>query len=143
MAYHGGYPYWEDLIMLMWKHPNVYVSYLDSSAWLMRAPHRFAHMVGTTLQIVAPAASSGAATGPLRTPKAVLKLQIDEELQEKWGYPAITKQDKADFLGGTLARLAGIDPVKNHLKFPGMNGSPEGKTPEGDITRAIMAKQGS
>ena len=41
----------------------------------------------------------------------------------------------------TLARLAGIDPVKNHLKFPGMNGSPEGTTPEGDITRAIMAKQ--
>ena len=54
VAYHGGYPYWEDLIMLMWKHPNVYVSYSILLPWLMRAPHRFAHMVGTTLQIVGP-----------------------------------------------------------------------------------------
>ena len=133
--------------MLLWKHPNIYVSYSILLPWLMRAPHRFAHMVGTTLQIAGPGrfiwGSDWPASDPYQSVEAILKLHIDEELQEKWGYPSITKQDKADFLGGTLARLAGIDPVKNHLKFPGMNGSPEGTTPEGDITRAIMAKQGS
>lgn len=145
VAYHGGYPYWEDLVMLLWKHPNVYVSYSILLPWLMRAPHRFAHMVGTTLQIAGPGrfvwGSDWPASDPYQSVEAVLKLHIDEELQEKWGYPSITKQDKADFLGGTLARLAGIDAKKNHLKFPGMNGAPRGKTPEGDITRAIMAKQ--
>ncbi len=143
VAYHGGYPQWEDLVMLMWKHPNIYVAYSILLPWLMRAPHRFAHMVGTTLQIAGYNrfiwGSDWPASDPHQSVEAILKLEIDEELQEKWGYPAITEEVKREFLGGTLARLAGIDPKKNHLKFPGENKPPIGKTPEGDITRQIMA----
>jgi predicted TIM-barrel fold metal-dependent hydrolase len=145
VAYHGGYPYWEDLIMLMWKHPHIYVSYSILLPWLMRAPHRFAHMVGTTLQIAGYNrfvwGSDWPASDPYQAVEAVLKLEIDEELQEKWGYPPVTKELKAEFLGLTLARLAGIDPKKNQLDFPGQNKPPKGKTAEGDITRKIMAKQ--
>ncbi|MBI3128419.1 MAG: amidohydrolase family protein [Candidatus Tectomicrobia bacterium] len=145
VAYHGGYPYWEDLVMLMWKHPHIYVSYSILLPWLMRAPHRFAHMVGTTLQIAGYNrfvwGSDWPASDPYQAVEAVLKLEIDEELQEKWGYPPITKELKAEFLGLTLARLAGIDPKKNQLDFPGRNQPPKGKTAEGDVTRRIMAKQ--
>lgn len=145
VAYHGGYPYWEDLVMLMWKHPHIYVSYSILLPWLMRAPHRFAHMVGTTLQIAGYNrfvwGSDWPASDPYQAVEAVLKLEIDEELQEKWGYPPITKELKAEFLGLTLARLAGIDPKKNQLDFPGRNQPPKGKTAEGDVTRKIMAKQ--
>ena len=144
VAYHGGYPNWEDLVMLMWKHPHIYVSYSILLPWLMRAPHRFAHMVGTTLQIAGYNrfvwGSDWPASDPYQAVEAILKLEIDEELQEKWGYPPITQELKAEFLGGTLARLAGIDAKKNQLDFPGQNQRPKGKTPEGDITRKIMAK---
>ena len=145
VAYHGGYPYWEDLVMLMWKHPHIYVSYSILLPWLMRAPHRFAHMVGTTLQIAGYNrfvwGSDWPASDPYQAVEAVLKLEIDEELQEKWGYPPITKEIKAEFLGLTLARLAGIDPKKNQLDFPGQNKPPKGRTAEGDVTRKILAKQ--
>jgi len=145
VAYHGGYPYWEDLAMLMWKHPHIYVSYSILLPWLMRAPHRFAHMVGTTLQIAGYNrfvwGSDWPASDPYQAVEAILKLEIPEELQENWGYPAITKEVKAEFLGLTLARLAGIDPKKNKLKFPGNAGAPRGRTAEGDVTRKIMARQ--
>ena len=110
----------------------------------MRAPHRFAHMIGTTIQIAGHDrfiwGSDWPASDPHQSVEAILKLSIPEELQENYGYPQITKANKAAFLGGTLARLAGIDPKKNHLKFPGNNKPPTGKTPEGDITRKITAR---
>jgi predicted TIM-barrel fold metal-dependent hydrolase len=37
---------------------------------------------------------------------------MPEELQEKWGYPAITDEIRAKILGLNLARLAKIDPRK-------------------------------
>ncbi len=144
VAYHGGYPQWEELVMLMWKHPEIYVSYSILLPWLMRAPHRFAHMVGTTIQIAGHDrfiwGSDWPASDPYQSVEAILKLSIPEELQENYGYPQITRANKAAFLGGTLARLAGIDAKKNLLKFPGKNKPPRGRTPEGDITRRIMRK---
>ena len=145
VAYHAGYPYWEELVMLMWKHPNLYVSYSILLPWLMRAPHRFAHMVGTTIQIAGHDrfiwGSDWPASDPHQSVEAILKLSIPEELQENYGYPQITKANKAAFLGGTLAKLAGINAQRNHLKFPGQNRSPGGKSAEGDITRRNVRRQ--
>jgi hypothetical protein len=47
----------------------------------------------------------------------VRNLEMPEELQEKWGYPAITDEMRAKFLGLTLAKLAKIDP-KKRVKGP-------------------------
>ena len=142
VAYHGGFPYWEELVTLMWKHPHIYVSYSILLTWLMRAPHRFAHMVGTTLQIAGENrfvwGSDWPASDPYQSVEAILKLDIPEELQEKWGYPPLPKDLKKNFLGGTLAKLAGINAGRNKLNFPGENKPPKGKTSEGDKTRKIM-----
>jgi hypothetical protein len=42
----------------------------------------------------------------------IRNLEMPEELQERWGYPAITEEIRANILGLTLARLAGIEPTK-------------------------------
>ena len=68
-------------------------------------------------------------------------IAIPEELQEKWGYPPLPKDLKKNFLGGTLAKLAGINASRNKLNFPGENKSPKGKTSEGDKSRKIMKNQ--
>ena len=39
-----------------------------------------------------------------------------EELQEKWGYPEITEDMRAKFLGLNLAKLAKIEPTKRVKK---------------------------
>ena len=102
-------------------------------------------MVGTTLQIAGYNrfvwGSDWPASDPYQSVEAILKLEIDEELQEKWGYPAITKEVRREFLGGTLAKLPGINARRNHLRFPGQNRSPGGKSAEGDITRRNMRRQ--
>jgi len=36
-------------------------------------------------------------------------MQIDDELQERYGFPAITESDKRKILGENQARLFGID----------------------------------
>ena len=56
------------------------------------------------------------ASDPGQSIQAVLNLKMTEELQEKYGYAEITKEDKFKFLGGNLARLMGIDPKKGMLK---------------------------
>ncbi len=42
----------------------------------------------------------------------IKNLQMPEELQEKWGYPVITDEIRANILGLTLAKLAKIEPTK-------------------------------
>ena len=46
----------------------------------------------------------------------VRTLEMPAELQEKWGYPEITGEMRAKFLGLNLARLAKIDPTKRVKK---------------------------
>jgi hypothetical protein len=40
--------------------------------------------------------------------KAILDLQIPRELQEGWGYPPITEQDRANILGLNLAKMLNV-----------------------------------
>jgi hypothetical protein len=43
--------------------------------------------------------------------QAMRTFQISEELQERYGYPALTDEIKAKILGVSAARLYGIEPV--------------------------------
>lgn len=114
VAYHAGFPAFEELVMLMWKHPNLHISFSLLLPWLLRAPERFQHMVGTVMSIVGPDrliwGTDWPASDPEQSVRAVLNLTMPEELQEKYGYGPITKEVKAKFFGLNLARLLGIDP---------------------------------
>jgi len=116
IAYHMGWPHSEELIGLAGKHQNLYLSLSGIIGWFARAPYRGYHMIGEALQWVGPEKivmgldlpfdDMGFAVDYIR------KLQMPDELQEKWGYPEITEKMKAQFLGLNLAKLAKIDPTK-------------------------------
>jgi predicted TIM-barrel fold metal-dependent hydrolase len=116
IAYHMGWPRTEELIGLAGKHKNLYLSLSGIIGWLERSPRRGYHMIGEALQWAGPEKMVMGLDLPFdeigRVVDFVRKLQMPEELQENWGYPEITEEIRANILGLTLARLAGIEPRK-------------------------------
>ena len=116
IAYHMGWPYSEELIGLAGKHQNLYLSLSGIIGWLARAPYRGYHMIGEALQWVGSEKIVMGLDLPFDDTKRVVdyikNLQMPEELQEKWGYPVITDEIRANILGLTLAKLAKIEPTK-------------------------------
>jgi predicted TIM-barrel fold metal-dependent hydrolase len=102
IAYHMAWPHTEELIGLAGKH--------------QRSPYRGYHAIGTALQWVDPSKIVMGLDLPFDDTKRVVdwvrNLQMPDELQEKYGYPEITDEMRAGFLGLNLARLAKIDPKK-------------------------------
>lgn len=44
-------------------------------------------------------------------------MEIDEELQDKYGFPQVTEEDKRKVLGENQARLFGIDIEKKKIEL--------------------------
>jgi predicted TIM-barrel fold metal-dependent hydrolase len=117
IAYHMAWPHHEELMGLAGKHRNLFESLGHLVGW--RALKRLA-MIGEALQWVSDDKivmgldlafdDMGKAVDYIRN------LQMPEELQEKWGYPEITEDMRAKFLGLNLARLAKIEPTKRVKK---------------------------
>jgi len=118
VAFHMGYPYCDDLNMVAMGHPNIYVCLSLLVPWALSAPRKFAKILGEAMRFVGPekiiwgtdyagfgAQIAGAVMG-LRT------FQIPEDMQEGYGYPALTDEDKAKIFGQNLGGLLGIDTGK-------------------------------
>jgi uncharacterized protein len=43
--------------------------------------------------------------------------QIPEDMQQGYGYPAITDEDRKKIFGGNLARLLGVDTTKRRIQI--------------------------
>ncbi len=116
IAYHMGWPYSEELIGLAGKHQNLYLSLSGIIGWFARAPYRGYHLIGEALQWVSSEKIVMGLDLPFDDTKRVVdyirNLEMPEELQEKWGYPPITDEIRANILGLTLAKLAKIEPTK-------------------------------
>jgi hypothetical protein len=54
----------------------------------------------------------------------IRNLEIPEELQQQWGYPAITDEIRAKILGLNLTKLTNIEPVKRIKAVPSEAGVP-------------------
>jgi predicted TIM-barrel fold metal-dependent hydrolase len=83
------------------------------------APVRLAHMVGSIMNILLGSERIVFGTDWPAAPadlsvKAVLNLQIPKDMQEGWGYPPITTQDKANMLGLNLAKLLNVEVPKKY-----------------------------
>ena len=48
--------------------------------------------------------------------QAVLNLEIPKDLQEGWGYPPITDEDRANMLGLNLAKLLDLEIPQKYQK---------------------------
>lgn len=116
IAYHMGWPETEILISLAGKHKNLYLSMSGIIGYYARAPYRGYHAIGQALEWAGPDKLMLGCDLPFdeipRIVNFVRNLEMPEELQEKWGYPAITDEIRAKILGLNLARLAKIEPTK-------------------------------
>ena len=116
IAYHAGWPQSEELIGLCGKHKNLYMSLSGIIGWYQRAPYRGYHAIGTALQWMPADKIVLGFDLPFDDLNRILDyirdLDMPDELQEKWGYPQVTEDDKAKILGLNLAKLTGIEPTK-------------------------------
>ena len=110
-----GYPDRDDLNMVAMGHPNVYLCLSLLVPWALAAPWKFARILGEALRFVGSDRiiwGTDSAGFGVQVAAAVIgfrDFQIPEELQERYGYPAITEEDRARIFGGNLAGLLGIE----------------------------------
>ena len=130
IAYHMGWPYHEELFGLAGKHRNLYVGISGIVGWFARAPYRGYHLIGEALEWAGPDKVVFGLDWPGVDMKKcvdyIKNFEIPEELQEQWGYPAITDEIRAKILGLNLARLTGIEPVKRLTGVPAQAGVASG-----------------
>ncbi len=121
VAFHMGYPYCDDLNMVAMGHPNVYPCLSLLVPWALSAPRKFAHIIGEALRFAGPERiiwGTDYAGMPMQLKFAVQGLrdfQIPEDMQEGYGYPAITDEHRRMMFGGNLAGLLGIDTSERRI----------------------------
>ena len=101
---------------------NVYAE-LGSTWWnVMRYPTQAAHVLGKLLKYVG---EDNVVWGtdclfygsPQDQIQALRAFSISDEFQERYGYPALTREVKAKILGQNGARLYGIEPITAKCEF--------------------------
>jgi len=121
-AFHMGYPYCDDLNMVAMGHPNVYVSLSLLVPWAITAPRKFAKIIGEAMRFAGPdritwgSDYAGMAVSIKCATEGLRDFQIPEDMQDAYGYPPITDEDRAKIFGGNLGRLLGIDTTKRRIK---------------------------
>jgi uncharacterized protein len=101
---------------------NVYAE-LGSTWWnLMRSPTEAAHVLGKLLHHVGDdnvlwGTDSIWYGSPQDQIQAFRTFEISAELQERHGYPALTKERKAKVLGANALRLHGLRPISSRCRF--------------------------
>lgn len=115
VAFHMGYPQCDELNMVAMGHPNVYLCLSLLVPWALCAPRKFAKIIGEALRFVGPdriiwgTDTPGFAFQVRWSVEGLRDFQIPEDMQEDYGYPEITNDDRRKIFGGNLGRLMGID----------------------------------
>jgi len=122
VAYHFGWPEHETLNALAWKHKNLYIGMSGILGPFYYAPVRLAHLVGGVMNILLGSEKLVFGTDWPAAPsdlqvQAIMNLEISQELQEGWGYPPITDQDRANMFGLNLAKLLDIKVPEKYQKW--------------------------
>ena len=117
-----GYPYCDDLNMIAMGHPNVYVCLSLLIPWATCAPRKFAEIIGEALRWVGPdkiiwgTDYAGFGAQVRAAVQGLREFQIPEDMQEGYGYPAITEEDRRKIFGENLGKLLGVDTSKRRVK---------------------------
>ncbi len=121
VAFHMGYPHCDDLNMVAMGHPNIYPCLSLLIPWAMTAPRKFARIIGEALRFVGPdriiwgTDYAGFSVQVYTAVEGFRDFQIPEDMQEAYGYPAITDEDRKKIFGENLAKLLGIDTTKRRI----------------------------
>lgn len=112
--HHLALPYFEETVYIAARFPNVVLVLSGTMHLPLIAPWQFKEYMGRLLRDVGADRILWGSEAPLLgNPQPILEwfwdMEIDEELQERYGYPQITEQDKRKILGENQARLFGVD----------------------------------
>lgn len=114
LIHHPGDLYFYETVDITQRFPNVYLVLTPTLHMLVAKPRWAQEKLGFLLQQCGPEkllyGSEGPALGdPNIYVDAFLNMTMPQDLQEGYGYPDFTAEDRALVLGGNLARLLGID----------------------------------
>ncbi len=110
---HGGYAFLDEMAMQVARFENVYVNLEVTCQLLPKHPKKFAQILGELMlgsgsrQIFWGSGCSFTHAQPLL--EAFLDFEMPAEFVEGWGYPEVTRADKAAILAGNFARVHGLD----------------------------------
>jgi predicted TIM-barrel fold metal-dependent hydrolase len=132
IVHHLAFPFDDAAIDLGSRLPNVYLS---MSTWINMiniAPAEVAHRMGKLLLWCRPEKVVWGSEVPLWPSSTKLlemawEFQIPEELQQGWGFPEITDDDRKLMYGGNMLRLLGM-PYEPPRETP-VHARPERVTP--------------
>jgi predicted TIM-barrel fold metal-dependent hydrolase len=122
VAYHFGWPENDVLNALAWKHKNLYIGMSGMLGPWYYAPMKVAHAVGSIMNILGDSKKIVFGTDWPAAPadlqvQAILNLEIPEELQQGYGYPPVTDQDRANMFGINLAKMLDLEVPAKYQKW--------------------------
>jgi predicted TIM-barrel fold metal-dependent hydrolase len=113
VIYHVGLPFLDEVCWQLIRYPNLYASLAATINFIVRAPRQFAEVLGKLLFWCGEDKIIYGSEAPIWHPQWALKafweFEIPQDLQEGYGYPALTEQGKRKILGENLLRLHGMD----------------------------------
>ena len=120
--HHLAVPYFEETVWIASRYPNVFLVLSGIGHTPMVAPRTFKEWRGRLLRDVASDRILWGSEAPLLgNPRPILdwiwNMKIDEQLQEDYGYPEITEEDKRKILAENQARLFDIDLESKKKEF--------------------------
>jgi predicted TIM-barrel fold metal-dependent hydrolase len=133
VVHHFALPYFDEMVSIASRFPNVYLSLAGYMAFYRIAPRKVQHQLGRLLQVVGAekilwGSEAALAGGPMPYLQAFMDFEIPEDLRRGYGYPQMTREDKRKILGENFARLMAVDleAKKRELsdKSPGREGAP-------------------
>lgn len=114
IVHHLALPYFEEMVSITARFPNVYLSMAGYMSFYRIAPRRVQEYLGRLLQVGGAdkllwGSEAALAGGPAPSIEAFMNLQIPDDLRSGYGYPQITRADKKKIFGENFARLMGVD----------------------------------
>jgi predicted TIM-barrel fold metal-dependent hydrolase len=110
---HGGFAFLEETALQVARFPNVVINLEGTSLLVVRAPRRFAEILGTFLAYGAFDrviwATGAMAVHPRPFLEAFWELEMPRDLVEDYGFPELTPEIKRGILGENAARIVGLD----------------------------------
>jgi predicted TIM-barrel fold metal-dependent hydrolase len=122
IVHHLALPYFEEMVSIAARFPNVYLSLAGYISFCRIAPRRVQEHIGRLLQMAGPekllwGSEAALAGGPTPTLNAFMDMEIPADLRSGYGYPQITREDKKKILGENFARLMGVDIEQKKSEF--------------------------
>jgi predicted TIM-barrel fold metal-dependent hydrolase len=113
-VHHLALPYFEEMVYIAARFTNVVLVLSGTMHLPLIAPYQFQEYMGRLLRDVGSDRIIWGSEAPLLgNPQPMIewfwRMQIDRELQSRYGFPQITEQDKRKILGENQARLFGVD----------------------------------